>query len=252
MNKDILTIMWKEGKGLLRYSDRRWKGIAILFTPIALFGILLPIQFRDGWLTGGWSLGVALFTPLMLIASTIAESFAGERERHTLETLLASRLPDRAILFGKMLTSILFGWGMTLLLLLVSLAVVNLLDGSGYNPSESGFQNYRSDILWMDVVASLLISGFVSSLGITISLRSTTVQAAGQSIMLMIFIPVMLLQAVVFLLPAFLPRAAVSAIAAQLNLTNIMVVLLAALLVVDVILFLGAMSRFQRSRLILS
>ncbi|MBN1138902.1 MAG: hypothetical protein JXM73_20120 [Anaerolineae bacterium] len=246
MSNDILTIMWKESKGLLRYGDHRWKGIAILVTPIALFGILIPIQFRDGWLTSGWSLGVALFTPLMLIASTIAESFAGERERHTLETLLASRLPDRAILFGKMLTSILFGWGMTLLLLLVSLAVVNLLD------SKSGFQNYRANILWMDVLASLLISGFVSSLGIIISLRSATVQAAGQSIMLMIFVPVMLLQAVVFLLPVFLPRAAVSAIAAQLNLTNIMLVILAALLAADVILFLGAMSRFQRSRLILS
>ena len=105
MNNDILTVMWKESKGLLRYGDNRWKGIAILVTPIALFGILIPIQFREEWLTSGWSLGVSFFTPLMLITSTIAESFAGERERHTLETLLASRLPDRAILLGKRLPS---------------------------------------------------------------------------------------------------------------------------------------------------
>ena len=83
MRKDIQTVMWKESKSLLRYSDNRWKGIAILVTPIALFGILLPIQFMEGWLTSGWSLGIAFFTPLLLIASTIAESFAGERERHT-------------------------------------------------------------------------------------------------------------------------------------------------------------------------
>jgi ABC-2 type transport system permease protein len=246
MRKDTSTVMWKESKSLLRYSDNRWKGIAILVTPIALFGILIPIQFRAGWLTSYWSLGVAFFTPLILITSTIAETFAGERERHTLETLLASRLPDRAILFGKLLTSIVFGWGMTLLLLFVSLMVVNLLDGKG------GFQNYQPDILWMDILASMLMSGFVSSLGILISLGSPTVQAASQSIMLLLFMPLLLLQAVVFLLPTFLPRATVLAIADQLNFTNIVLLILAILLVVDIVLFLGALSRFQRSRLIVS
>ena len=246
MNNDILTIIWKETKGMLRYSDNRWKGIAILVTPIALFGILIPIQFRDIWLTSGWSFGVSFFTPLMLVTSTIAESFAGERERHTLETLLASRLPDRAILFGKLLVSILFAWGMSLLLLFVSLIVVNLLDG------KSGFQIYQTNILWMDILGSLLVAGFVSGLGIVISLRSATVQAASQSIVVMLFLPLMLLQAVAFLLPVFLPRATVQALADQLNFNNILVVILVLLLVVDIILFLGAMSRFQRSRLILS
>ena len=246
MNNDILTIMWKEAKGMLRYGDNRWKGIAILVTPIALFGILIPIQFRETWLTGGWSFGVSFFTPLMLVTSTIAESFAGERERHTLETLLASRLPDRAILFGKLLVSILFAWGMTLLLLLVSLLVVNLFDG------KSGFQGYQANILWMDILGSLLVAGFVSGLGIVISLRSATVQSASQSLMVMIILPFLLLQAVVFLLPVFLPKATIQAILDQLNFNNIMMVVLAAILVADIILFLGALSRFQRSRLILS
>ena len=245
MFKDMITVMWKESKGLLRYSDNRWKGMAMLVTPIAMFGILIPIQFGEQWLTEGWSLGVSIFTPLMLITTTIAESFAGERERHTLETLLASRLSDRAILFGKLLTSVIFGWGMTLLLLFVSLGVVNLLDGKG------GFQNYQPDILWLDILASILMAGFVSSLGILISLRSATVQAASQSIMLMIFLPLMLLQAAVFLLPVFLPKATVRSILDQLNFTSIMVVILAIVLVVDIILILGAISRFQRSRLIL-
>jgi ABC-2 type transport system permease protein len=244
MRNDIFTVMWKEIKGLLRYSDNRWKGIAILVTPIALFGILIPIQFMDGWLTSAWSLGVAIFTPLILIVSTIAESFAGERERHTLETLLASRLPDRAILFGKMAASVLFGWGMTLLLLFMSLMVVNLLDGKG------GFQNYQSVILWMDILASALMAGFVSNLGVVISLRSATVQAASQSLMLMLFMPLMLLQAIVFLLPNFLPQATVKAIAAELNFNSVVVVFLVVLLVVNVILFLGTLSRFQRAKLI--
>lgn len=246
MNNDMLTIMWKECKGLLRYGDNRWKGITILVTPIALFGILIPIQFREEWLTGGWSLGVSLFTPLMLIASTIAESFAGERERHTLETLLASRLPDRAILFGKLLVSILFAWGMALLLLLVSLMVVNLFDG------KSEFQIYQANILWMDILGSLLVAGFVSGLGIVISLRSATVQAASQSIVVLLFMPFLLLQAVVFLLPVFLPKTTIQAILDQLNFNNIIIVVLVVILVADILLFLGALSRFQRSRLISS
>ncbi len=45
----------------------------------------------------------------------ITDSIAGERERQTLETLLASRLPDRAIVLGKIIAVTLFGWGLLLL-----------------------------------------------------------------------------------------------------------------------------------------
>ena len=246
MTKDILTVMWKESKGLLRYSDSRWKAVLTLVTPIALFGIILPIQFRDEWLTSGWSVGVSLITPLMLVATTIAESFAGERERHTLETLLASRLPDRAILLGKLLTSILFGWGMTLFLLLISLVVVNVFEWHG------ALQIFQSSILWINVSASLLMSGMVASLGILISLRSPTVQSAAQTLMLMLFIPFLLLQAAVFLLPTFVSKETISALLEKLDLTTIMLTLLFLLLLANIGLLLGAWARFQRSKLIVS
>jgi hypothetical protein len=67
----------------------------------------------------------------------------------------------------------------------------------------------------------------------------------------MIFLPFLLLQGVMFLLPVFLPKAAIQAILDQLNFTSIIMVVLGVISVADVILFLGAMSRFQRSRLIL-
>ena len=246
MTEDILTVIWKENKGLLRYSSSRWKAIATLLTPIAVFGIIFPIQFRNEWLTSGWSIAVSAITPLLLIASTISESFAGERERHTLETLLASRLPDRAILFGKLLTSILFGWGVTLFLLLVSLTVVNIMEWNG------GFQIYRPTILWINISASLLMSGMVAGLGILISLRSPTVQNATQTIMLMLFMPFLLMQAVVFVLPTFLPKDAVKAFLDRMDLTTIFVVFMGILLLANIGLLLGAIARFQRSKLILS
>ena len=36
----------------------------------------------------------------------IADGIPGERERHTLETLLASRLSDRSILLGKVMAAV--------------------------------------------------------------------------------------------------------------------------------------------------
>lgn len=246
MREDILTVMWKEGKSLLRYSNSPWRGLIILLTPIAVFGIILPLQFQDEWLTSGWSVIVSIITPLMMIATTIAESFAGERERHTLETLLASRLPDRAILFGKLLTSITFGWGITLFLLLVSLVVANLLTLG------DGFQIYRLDILLINFFSSLLMSGMVANLGILISLRSATVQSAAQTIMLMLFIPILLLQAVTFLLPTFMSRETISSYLDRLDFTSIMLIFMAVLLVVAIGLFLGVLARFQRSKMIFS
>jgi len=246
MYKDILAVMWKESKGLLRYNSSRWKSVIILLTPIGLFGILFPLQFRDGWLTSYWSVIVALVTPMMLIATTISESFAGERERHTLETLLASQLPDGAILLGKLLVSILFGWGMTLFLLLVSLVVVNILTWDG------GLRIYQPEILGIDLSASFLMSGMVANLGILISLRSPTVQSAAQSLMLMLFMPFLLLQAVVFLLPTFLPAEVVKGYLAKLDFLNIALVILGVMLIATLGLLLGAFSRFKRSKLILS
>lgn len=245
MFEDIKTVLWKEFKGLLRYNSKRGRALLTLITPIALFGVIFPIQFRQEWLTSYWSLAVAVVTPMLLIATTIAESFAGERERHTLETLLSSRLPDRAILLGKLFASMVFGWGMTLLLLLISLTVANLLEWQG------SFLGYDPEILWMDLAASLLVSGLVSNLGILISLRSATVQSAAQSIMLSLFMPLLLLQAVVFLLPTFVPVDSIKARLELIDFESIIIIVLLVLVVLNISLFLGARARFKRSKLIL-
>ena len=246
MNADIMTIMWKESKGLFKQGKSRSKSILVLLTPVLMFGIILPIQFREEWLDMGWSLAIALFTPLILIAPTICESFAGERERHTLETLLASRLPDRAILFGKMIVSIAYGWGMTVFLLLMSLVIVNLLMWAGK------FQFYQMNIFLADIGLSLLFSGLMVTLGILISLRSATVQSAQQVLMMALVIPIFGLQAVVFLLPTFLPMENIREFLGRFDYDQILLIFLGVLLLADIGLLLAAMSRFKRSRLILN
>ena len=246
MNADIMTIMWKESKGLFKQGKSRSKSILVLLTPVLMFGIILPIQFREEWLDMGWSLAIALFTPLILIAPTICESFAGERERHTLETLLASRLPDRAILFGKMIVSIAYGWGMTVFLLLMSLVIVNVLMWAGK------FQFYQVNIFLADIGLSLLFSGLMVTLGILISLRSATVQSAQQVLMMALVIPIFGLQAVVFLLPTFLPMENIREFLGRFDYDQILLIFLGVLLLADIGLLLAAMSRFKRSRLILN
>ena len=86
----------------------------MLLSPLAL-AIYLPLQARDAWVNGPIPLVPATLMPVMLVGLTIADSFAGERERHTLPTLLASRLSDRAILIGKIVPSAGLGWAASLL-----------------------------------------------------------------------------------------------------------------------------------------
>ena len=244
MNTDMMTMIWKESKGLLKQGKSRSKAIWTLLTPVFMFGIILPIQFREEWLDMGWSLAIALFTPLILIAPSICESFAGERERHTLDTLLASRLPDRSILFGKMIVPIVYGWGMTILLLVMSLVIVNVFMWDGK------FQLYEMNILLADFALSVLFSGLIVNLGTLSSLRSATVQSAQQALMMMFVIPFFGIQAVIFLLPTFLPMESIREFLSKFNYDQILLVFLGILLVVNIGLLLANMARFKRSRLI--
>ena len=124
--RDILTVMWKEWRELV------WHGGSAARRPAQPGGparrvrraAAVPVGRRLGDLAGDdvlLGLGAADAR-----RGRVADSFAGERERHTLETLLASRLPDRAILFGKVLAAVGYGWVLVMLMLVLSLVTVNL------------------------------------------------------------------------------------------------------------------------------
>ena len=101
MIDDILTVMWKERKGLLRYQGSRRTTILNLVVLVPTLSIIMPLVAGREWGDSFQVLIAALVLPVLLVGLHIPDSFAGERERHTLETLLSSRLPDQAILFGK-------------------------------------------------------------------------------------------------------------------------------------------------------
>ena len=244
MIDDMLTVMWKERKGLLRLQGSRTRTLLSLLVGIVMLAVVLPIQMGREWLTSAWSLIVVFLVPLLLVGTMVPESFAGERERHTLETLLASRLPDRAILFGKLVLAVAYGWGATLLILLVSLVIANVIKWNG----QLAF--YKPAVALTDVVVSLLMAGLIASLGILISLRASSVQGATQALMFGFLIPIFVLQVTPMLLLSVVPNGeAVLKQVLSADLRWVGLGLVGILVVVDVALLLAAMARFQRARL---
>ena len=118
-----------------------------------------------------------------------------------METLLANRLDDRAILFGKLLAALAYGWILTLLSLVVGASSVSLMYGQGH------FYFY-SVAIGASVLALTTLGGLlVATVGVLISLSAPTVCQAYQRLciaLLLAFLPVFSTQ----YLPATL-RAAV-------------------------------------------
>ena len=245
---DVLTVMWKESQGLIRYQGSLIKTMLSLLIPVVLMGVYLPLQIGRALIEGPWSLIVSVFIPMMMVGMTIPESFAGERERHTLGTLLASRLSDRSILFGKIAMSMSYALLITLALHLVSLVVVNIAHWDGR------VLMYTSIVTLTNVALSLLMAGLVANLGVLISLRAATVQGAQQTLMAATLYPLVFLQMIPLILLNVVPdgRALLKSFLAVANPTQIILFVMTFLVVLDLALLIGAIVRFKRVRLILS
>jgi ABC-2 type transport system permease protein len=241
---DVLTVAWKEWRELLQQGGSVRGGRFSLVILLAVFGVFLPFQSGAEWVQ---SPGTAFYwgwVPLMLVGSAVADSFAGERERHTLETLLASRLPDRAILLGKMAAAISYGWGLVLLMLVLSLVTVNLTARTGPLLLFGWRFAIGAPLL------ALLGSGLAATAGVLISLRAQTVRQAAQTlnvgVLLLIFIPVLGMQA----LPEAW-QAQAGAWAMTIGVDGLLWVAAGCLAVLDLSLLAAAFARFRRARLVL-
>src|SRR5690348_9795473 len=252
---DIGTMMWKEWREYLAGasvggSGRRGRGVVGVLLIVAIISILLPLLLGRALLTSGTPVVVdGLYLPTIILLSVIPDSFAGERERHTLETLLASRLSDRAILLGKVGAAVAYGWAVGLIAALVQAVVANL---SRKNASAgSGLAFYPTGLVIAIVVLGLLISLLIASAGCLVSLRAATTRQAQLNLtfgfLVLIFAPLIIFQ--------LLPGQTQANFIALLNTTNpatVFLIIVGVLLAVDVALLLIAEARFQRSRLILA
>jgi ABC-2 type transport system permease protein len=245
MIQDILTVIWKEQKGILGDRKSRRRIILTLVVPVIAIAIVMPLRMGPDWLTTGFPLLASVVFPLAVVGTIIPNAFAGERERHTLETLLASRLPDRAILLGKLIPAVVYGWATTLTILLVGAVTVNV----SYWEGQVLF--YRPLIAAAHMAASLLMAGLVASLGILISLRSATAQGAQQALFGSLLIPLSLLQFVPIVLLSAVPdgRTMLDQMLAVAGSPAVIASILAGWFLVDLVLLLTVTARFKRSGL---
>ena len=240
MLTDIKTVVWKEIKVQFRGRTKKSSFLRQLMAPIVLAAVF-PFTWGADWVNDFPPLIIAFITPALIVGVMVPDSFAGERERHTLDTLLASRLPDRAVLFGKMLVPVFTGWGAALGFNLISLIVVNLAHGSGellfYSPTIAG------GILFLSFLSATLMAGG----GVLTSLSAPSAQEAAQKLMMFILVPAMLVQIVPLL---FMDQ--ILKIIKILDGNQFLIIFGATLLLIDLILIVLAMRKFQRSEIYLT
>jgi ABC-2 type transport system permease protein len=245
VRNDILTMLWKELREFIRMRGTKQSGmIGGLLVPVGILGILVPIRSGAGWVNSNLSLTLMGWLPLFMVISMIADSFAGERERHTLETLLATRLSDQAILVGKIASAVLYSLGLVVVSLVTGLVTVNIAHGHGK------LLMFPLGAIAALIVFTLLLGTLAACAGVLVSLRAATVRQAAQTLSYAFLVVVF---GVIFgsrLLPTQWLAALAKAVASGSVLRTEIVAAL-FLVVVDSALYSAARARFQRARLIL-
>lgn len=235
---DFWTMVWKETKDSI-FSGQ----LSEFFRPfvvIVIMGVIIPWQFGQAWISlSVATIVIVCYIPFFFTTSYIGDAVAGERERHTLETLLASRISEQAILWAKVAVSIAYAWGLTLIGLLVGLVVVNLTAGAGHWEFY-----YPLSIFFEMLVFSLLVCLLSASGGVFISLRAATVRQAQQT---------MYIGTLALLIAIILIFKSISAAAfANLDIFQLLLIFIGGFTVIDLALVVILSASFRRSRLILS
>jgi len=258
--RDMLVVAGKELREIVGAGGGR-KGLFREIMFVGIFGLFFPLTQSEAWRSGGVPAIFALMIPLFLVGPHVADSFAGERERRTLETLLATRLPDRSIYFGKILAVCGYAWVVTLLILLASLIALNLTGGDRSSIGGTGMPTagprewfMYPPFVWVAWGLGSIASGLlIGAIGTFISLRSKTVRGAHQAMMIPMFLIIL---GGSFGIPALfrkLPTDTRLAVLGRLEGADPVLIVLwgvGALLLFDVVLLALGARLFRRDRLI--
>jgi ABC-2 type transport system permease protein len=238
---DISTVMWKELREFF-YSRGGRKGLFTLLVPVFLLGVYFPLQFGTAWASSLITMVMASWVTLFITMAMIADSFAGERERHTLETLLASRLPDSAIFLGKLLAAVAYAEAIVIATSVSGMITVSIKAGQCVLMTPL----FAGTGLAFSILAGVLIGG----IGVLVSLRAATVRQAQQvlstGVLILAFLPSMLVMAV--------PHDRLKPLLGLIDDLDTSLLIAGAFLVLglaDIIFIVLAGRRFRRDRLLL-
>jgi ABC-2 type transport system permease protein len=216
----------------------------VMVVPALILGVLFPFQTGSMWVESPLQLASWVWVPLLMVATMIADSFAGERERHTLETLLASRLSDDAILFGKIIAAMGIALAMTYAIVILGLLTVNITHWEGepiiFSPK----------LLGAGIALSALVACLAASAGVLVSLRAATVRQAQQTLSFVI-IAIAFLPSIAFQMLPVSAKKGLTSFFDSAGATRIIVTFFALLIIIDLILIKAARFRFRRTKLLL-
>jgi ABC-2 type transport system permease protein len=242
--RDLRTVFWKEWRALVGGRARR----QVLLTGgmLSIWAVWFPIQMggRDFVADPVLMLILTITLPMVVSGIVVPDAIAGERERHTLNTLLASRLPDRAILYGKLGFGVAVGCLATPLMMAVGLVVANIV------AVDAAPLFYDPAVLVLALTLSILVATLTGGIGIFVSLRASTAQEAQQLTLVGLMLPFMLagFGAMALLSDRQLARDLIHFLGGS-EAWLLAAAMVAALLSVDVVVVAAADRRFRRGRL---
>jgi ABC-2 type transport system permease protein len=244
MTNDFNAVLWKEWReNILQYgSVRRWLLNMLLL--IGVIGIFMPLQFGRMTIESLFLL-MWIWMPMLNVVTLIADSIAGERERHTLETLLASRLPDQAIVLGKITVIVVQSWLVMLASAVLALVTVNLFKREGPE-----LILYPAPVAFGILVLPLLLGVLVAGVGVLASMHAATVRQAYQRMAILLVAVVVVPSLGLSMLPQDFITSLYSADFAQNKLGSILVISAVVLVFLDAAILSVGLSRFRRSHLI--
>ena len=244
-----LTIMrkeWEDIKSTLFSYHKLQGGIIPIILFCVAFGIYEPLKIGPDWLQSPVMVfSLAVLIPFIVIGSISPYSFVGERERGTLEPLLVTPVSDQAILFGKIGVAVFYGWGVTLVNLLLGMGSINIIFNTGK------FLLYPPGIVVPTLILSLLFSILVAIIGTNSSFYAKTILDAQRNLVTMLFLPLVL---PAFFAGPFMPeewRSLIIRIIANSGAPNLFLILIAPLFIVNGIFMVFAFTRFHRKLLML-
>ena len=245
MTADFVTVLWKEWKEIVLERSSGSTGSLRPLILIVVFGIFVPLRMGPERFFSAAGLLAPTFFSAIVITTVIADSFAGERERHTLETLLASRLSDRSILFGKIAACLAYGWLISLSCILVGAITVNVVNWHGE------ILMYHDPASWLLLLLGPpLVGGVIATAGVLVSLHATTVRQAQQT--LSVGFAVVLIGTIFG--SSMLPvewQAWFARILLTWSQAELVLAAAGVLLAIDLALLAAGTARFQRARLVL-
>jgi ABC-2 type transport system permease protein len=243
MIRDTWTMTRKEWMEIIDQFVRFKRGGWSVLMVILFLGIFVPLQIGPGWANLPLMFFYWPFLTASMTSTIVSDAVAGERERHTLETLLSTRLPDTPILLGKLFAAVLYGYAFALSNLVIGYITVQVR----YGPVAESMSLERIAALLVLIGAS---SACIAGVGVSVSLRAATVRQAQQTFGIVLLVLMMTpLVAVQFLPEAW--RETIVRRAAELGVEGIAWRASGVLLLGAAALLAIAVRRFKRGELVL-